>query len=147
MQSVDVIAHMLQAEEADIINLMPGTHIKAIGRASPRLLRDTGLIERYLKGLCSAIGMRTISGPHTVVVEDVPVPGAGELFVDEGGVTSVLVLSTSHIALHSWPLRERLEVDCYSCREFDPKVFTQVTEQFFDIAHGEDLRYISIGFG
>lgn len=147
MQSVDVIAHMLQAEEADIINLMAGTHVKAVGRASANLLRDTGLIERYLKGVCSAIGMRCISGPHTVVVEEelrnlLP----GEAFEDEGGVTSVLVLSTSHIALHSWPLRERLEVDCYSCRDFEPKVFAQVTMQFFDIAH-DGLRYIVIGFG
>ncbi|MEE9220037.1 MAG: S-adenosylmethionine decarboxylase [candidate division NC10 bacterium] len=137
---------MLQAEEADIINLMVGTHVKAVGRASPNLLRDTGLIERYLKGLCSAIDMRTISGPHTVVVEEALVERGADPFEDEGGVTSVLVLSTSHICIHTWPLRERLEVDCYSCRDFEPKVFAQVTMQFFDIAH-EDLRYIVIGFG
>lgn len=125
---------------------MPGTHIKAIGRASPNLLRDTAVIERYLCGLCSAIGMRKIAGPHTVVVDEEAAKLEGEWFADEGGVTSVLVLSTSHICIHTWPLRERLEVDCYSCRDFDPKVFAQVTMQFFDIAHS-DLRYISIGFG
>jgi S-adenosylmethionine/arginine decarboxylase-like enzyme len=42
-----------------------------------------------------------------------------EPFEDEGGVTGVCVLSTSHCSIHTWPLRPFFVMDVYSCREFD----------------------------
>ena len=48
-----------------------------------------------------------------------------EPFEDEGGVTGVCVLSTSHCAIHTWPLRPFFVMDIYSCRDFDPAVVEQ----------------------
>ena len=42
-----------------------------------------------------------------------------EPFEDEGGVTGIGVLSTSHCAVHTWPLRSFFVMDVYSCRDFD----------------------------
>jgi len=40
-------------------------------------------------------------------------------------------LSTSHVALHTWPLREELHLDLYSCRHFDiDQVLTFLQEVF-----------------
>ena len=41
-------------------------------------------------------------------------------FGDEGGVTGICVLSTSHCSIHTWPLRPFFVMDVYSCRDFDP---------------------------
>jgi len=43
-----------------------------------------------------------------------------EPYEDEGGVSAVGVLSTSHVAVHAWPLRREAHVDLYSCRAFHP---------------------------
>lgn len=41
-----------------------------------------------------------------------------EVFEDEGGVSVVALISTSHIALHGWPNRRRFMLDVVSCRSF-----------------------------
>jgi S-adenosylmethionine decarboxylase len=54
-----------------------------------------------------------------------------EPFEDEGGVTGVCVLSTSHCTIHTWPLRPFFVMDVYSCRDFDPRtVETQLQQKF-----------------
>lgn len=40
-------------------------------------------------------------------------------FEDEGGLSSIQVLSTSHLSLHSWPLQRFFSADCFSCKEFN----------------------------
>lgn len=40
-------------------------------------------------------------------------------FEDEGGLSSIQVLSTSHLSLHSWPLQGFFSADCFSCKEFN----------------------------
>jgi S-adenosylmethionine/arginine decarboxylase-like enzyme len=56
-----------------------------------------------------------------------------ERFEDEGGATAVLVLSTSHIAIHGWPHRDKSRDDggffwlsVCSCREFDPDIVDDI---------------------
>jgi hypothetical protein len=48
-----------------------------------------------------------------------------EPFEDEGGVTGVCVLSTSHCSIHTWPLRPFFVMDVYSCRDFEPALIEQ----------------------
>jgi S-adenosylmethionine/arginine decarboxylase-like enzyme len=40
-------------------------------------------------------------------------------FEDEGGITGVQVISTSHLALHAWPLQNFFSLDAFSCKAFD----------------------------
>jgi S-adenosylmethionine/arginine decarboxylase-like enzyme len=54
----------------------------------------------------------------------VKVPIAVELLgrqpeVDEGGVSVVHVLSTSHVAIHTWPEHRFFNLDVFSCRAFE----------------------------
>lgn len=41
------------------------------------------------------------------------------VFADEGGITATQVISTSHLALHAWPLQNFFSLDIFSCKEFD----------------------------
>lgn len=38
---------------------------------------------------------------------------------DEGGVSIIMPITTSHIAIHVWPMRKALMLDVFSCKEFD----------------------------
>lgn len=65
--------------------------------------------------------------PHTLVVEHFPQLGAeGEI-----GISGILILVESHIAIHTWPERNYARVEISSCREFDPSVAVSVIKHFF----------------
>jgi S-adenosylmethionine decarboxylase len=38
---------------------------------------------------------------------------------DDGGWSVICQITTSHIALHGWPLREAFMMDVFSCHDFD----------------------------
>jgi S-adenosylmethionine/arginine decarboxylase-like enzyme len=72
-----------------------------------------------LRELIGVLGMRMLGEPHLYEVETEIAKLGVEPFEDEGGVTGVCVLSTSHCAIHTWPLRPYFVLDVYSCRDFE----------------------------
>lgn len=110
-------------------------HIKILGIGDPVRLGDARIVESFLRDCVANVGMRPLDEPKII---DVPLQIEklkSELFEDEGGITGQLVgyctLSTSHIALHTWPLRRELHLDLYSCREYDKgELLTFVCEIF-----------------
>ena len=96
-----------------------GRHVKVLSRGAPHLLADATNVERTLRELVSLLGMRLLGKPHIYEVETEIAKLNVEPFEDEGGVTGVCVLSTSHCAIHTWPLRPFFVMDVYSCRDFD----------------------------
>jgi S-adenosylmethionine decarboxylase len=97
-----------------------GRHIKVLGRGSAELLGRASTVEAMLRDLIGILGMRILGEPHMYEVETEIAKLGVEPFEDEGGVTGVCVLSTSHCAIHTWPLRPFFVMDVYSCRDFDP---------------------------
>lgn len=96
-----------------------GRHVKVVGLADPEALASAGLVSEVLRELVRALGMRALGDPVMHDVElDLSRLGV-EPFEDEGGVTGVVVLSTSHCAIHTWPARSLFVLDVYSCRDFD----------------------------
>lgn len=43
-------------------------------------------------------------------------------FGDDLGVTGIVILSESHLSIHTWPELNFFSLDIYSCGEKDPKV-------------------------
>jgi S-adenosylmethionine decarboxylase len=78
-----------------------------------------------LVGLVDLLGMRLLGAPHLYEVETEIAKLGVEPFEDEGGVTGICVLSTSHCSIHTWPLRPYFVMDVYSCRDFDPALVEQ----------------------
>lgn len=97
-----------------------GRHIKVLGKASPDALRSVENVREFLTDLVQGLGMRPLGDTHMYEVEEEIQKLGVEPFEDEGGVTGVCVLSTSHCAIHTWPLRSYFVMDVYSCRDFDP---------------------------
>ena len=97
-----------------------GRHIKVLGKGDPARLADPRAVERMLDGLVSDLGMRMLGHAHLYEVEQELSRLNVEPFEDEGGITGVAVLSTSHCSIHTWPLRSFFVMDVYSCRDFDP---------------------------
>jgi len=97
-----------------------GRHIKILGRGSAALLGDVTVITEMLQKLVDLLGMRMLGPAHLYDVECEIEKLGKEPFEDEGGVTGICVLSTSHCSIHTWPLRPFFVMDVYSCRDFDP---------------------------
>jgi S-adenosylmethionine decarboxylase len=106
-----------------------GRHVKIVGKGDPARLGSVEAVRAMLASLVERVGMRALGEPHTYdVVLDLAKLGK-EPFEDEGGVTGVVVLSTSHIAVHTWPARPFLVLDLFSCRDFSPNaVLTHLVE-------------------
>jgi S-adenosylmethionine/arginine decarboxylase-like enzyme len=99
-----------------------GRHVKILSRGAASLLSDAQNVERTLAELVDLLGMRLLGAPHMYEVEAEIAKLGVEPFEDEGGVTGVCVLSTSHCTIHTWPLRPFFVMDVYSCRDFDAEL-------------------------
>lgn len=110
-----------------------GRHVKYVCQlADPELLRAPELISAMLTTLCTSIGMRPLGAVHIYSVEEELSKLGVEPFEDEGGVTGVVVLSTSHIGFHGWPLRGLAILDVFSCRDFDAMIPADLLRRSFD---------------
>jgi S-adenosylmethionine/arginine decarboxylase-like enzyme len=102
-----------------------GRHVKVLGRGASSLLGSAKAVETMLREMVDLLGMRLLGAPHLYEVEPEIAKLGVEPFEDEGGVTGVCVLSTSHCSIHTWPLRPFFVMDVYSCRDFDAAVVEQ----------------------
>ena len=108
-----------------------GRHVKVLGRGTAALLADAKNVEATLRELIEILGMRLLGEPHLYEVETEIAKLGVEPFEDEGGVTGVCVLSTSHCTIHTWPLRPYFVMDVYSCRDFDSALLQAHLEKRF----------------
>jgi len=102
-----------------------GRHVKVLGRGAASPLGSAKSVEAALRELVDLLGMRLLGAPHLYEVETEIAKLGVEPFEDEGGVTGICVLSTSHCSIHTWPLRPFFVMDVYSCRDFDAALVEQ----------------------
>jgi S-adenosylmethionine decarboxylase len=77
--------------------------------ADPRKLDDASLLFETLDALPELIGMRKLGSPVLARVKD-----------PEGyGISGIIMIHESHISLHTYPKKEFLSMDVYSCKGFD----------------------------
>jgi len=84
---------------------------------------DENLVSQQVKTLIDRIGMRLLMGPYAKYVS---MPG-------NRGLTVASIIETSHIVMHTWDECDpaMLQLDVYTCGEFDPKtVFTWIEENY-----------------
>jgi hypothetical protein len=112
--------------------LITGRHIKVIGAGNPVRLRSVSGIFDLLCALVTSLNMRALGPPVIYEVEENISRINCEPFEDEGGVTGVVILSTSHCAIHTWPLTSKFVLDVFSCRKFDPAIVARLVSQAFE---------------
>ena len=80
--------------------------------ADPAKLRDEALVRGFLDEYPASIGMTKISPPHVYTYRG-PVP-------EDWGVSGFVLIAESHISVHTFPDRGYINIDIFSCKEFDP---------------------------
>lgn len=107
-----------------------GKHIKyQVYGAAFENLKDVPLVERLLTELVHASGMRLLDRPCVYDIrQELERMGVDPDPKEPEGVTGIVVLSTSHAAVHTWPHRGYAVVDVYSCADFDAMVVQRVLE-------------------
>lgn len=77
---------------------------------------------QWMRELVEKIGMKICQGP---IVSYVDVPG-------NRGLTGVVIIETSHIAMHVWdePNPGLVQLDVYTCGPFEPNTIFEELKQF-----------------
>lgn len=83
---------------------------------------DTEWTKTWLQSLVAKIGMKVCAGPIAAYVD---MPG-------NRGLTAVVIIETSHIALHCWDesTPQLMQFDVYTCGPFNPQDIIDELHQF-----------------
>ncbi|HKD74992.1 MAG TPA: adenosylmethionine decarboxylase, partial [Ktedonobacterales bacterium] len=94
---------------------MFGPHLIIDGsKCDTAKLADRILIERILTDYPRAIGMTRIGGPYMFEYQ-APDPAYS-------GVSGLVVIAESHIAIHTFPALDYFTMDIFSCKNFDHEI-------------------------
>lgn len=94
-----------------------GTHLILDGKLRDNSDLSSENIIQLFDNIVDSLNMIYLTRP---VVTPVPLePNKIETEEDEGGISVYAQITTSHIALHVWPLRRAFCMDIFSCKPFD----------------------------
>ncbi len=96
-----------------------GLHIILDGYVKDPSVFNGPSLEHAFRKLAEALEMQIIMGPDFLEVELDPTKLQSDVFQDEGGITGMCVISTSHMSIHCWPIRKCFSMDVFSCKDFD----------------------------
>lgn len=105
---------------------MFGPHLIIDGsRCNTRKLADRILVEQVLNDYPTAIGMTKIGGPYMFEYQ-APDPAYS-------GVSGLVVIAESHIAIHTFPELDYFTMDIFSCKNFDHEKAIEYIRAAFDV--------------
>lgn len=105
---------------------MFGPHLIIDGsRCNTRKLADRILVEQVLNDYPAAIGMTKIGGPYMFEYQ-APDPAYS-------GVSGLVVIAESHIAIHTFPELDYFTMDIFSCKNFDHEKAIEYIRTAFDV--------------
>ncbi|MFP3898114.1 MAG: S-adenosylmethionine decarboxylase [Dehalococcoidia bacterium] len=93
------------------------------------ILRDEGFLKSWLESYPARIGMTRISTPYVVRYVGQP--------LHDWGLSGFVFIAESHIGIHTFVERNYVNIDVFSCRDFDSE---QATEDFREGFHLVKLR-------
>lgn len=80
-------------------------------RGDPAKMWDVELVRGFLTDCPDTLGMTRITEPR-VISYDAPK-------LDDSGVSGFVIIAESHISVHTFPNRSYVNIDIFSCQEFD----------------------------
>ena len=94
--------------------------------------KDTRFARKWIRKFIRAIDMKMLGQPNAHYVYD----------KGNRGLTCLAVLSTSHIALHTWDEMSPalLQLDVYSCSDLDKKIVFDAIKEFNPVK--TDFKYL-----
>lgn len=113
--------------QADIREGKPKLHLAIDGYgADAAKLRDTDLAYRFLDEYPSVIGMTKIAPPQVYVYH-------GQTPQD-WGVSGIVLIAESHISVHTFPDRGYVNIDIFSCKDFDASGSLEDVKRMFGLS-------------
>jgi S-adenosylmethionine decarboxylase len=101
-----------------------GPHLMLdLGECNPDILNNLDACFNLLNDLPEKIGMTKITQPY-VFRYDGRIP-------EDAGITGVTIIAESHISLHTYPQKNFVFVDLFSCKPFDVENAKDYIIQFF----------------
>jgi len=114
-----------------------GPHLTVDGyECDKQKLSDFNLVHKVLDELPEKIGMKKLMPPY--VIKHVECPK------EDWGITGFVVIAESHISIHTYPEKEFLAMDVFSCREFNAEKAIQFIKQAFNVKR-MDLNILKRG--
>ncbi|HEU5439764.1 MAG TPA: adenosylmethionine decarboxylase [Ktedonobacterales bacterium] len=105
---------------------MFGPHLIIDGtRCDTKKLADRTIVEQVLNDYPAAIGMTKIGGPYMFEYQ-APDPAYS-------GVSGIVVIAESHIAIHTFPELDYFTMDVFSCKNFDHELAIDYIKNAFDV--------------
>ena len=110
--------------------MKPSAHLHLIVQATirnPPQANECDRVSEFMTSMVEHVRMRVM------------IPPATEWCADAGneGITSIVVLTTSHSVVHIWnfpePHLSKLEFDLYSCSAFSPEEVISHIRSWFDV--------------
>jgi len=99
-----------------------------------RVPTDEKKLTIWMKDFIASIDMKILMGPYV------------KYCTMEGnrGITGIAVIETSHITIHVWdePNPALMQIDVYSCAEFDPYKIADKIKADFDVVK-IDYKYLN----
>ena len=90
---------------------------------------DEKLVRQFLTDYPDALEMTRITEP-SVLVYDAPKP-------EDSGVSGFVIIAESHISIHTFPRKNYVNIDIFSCRAFDHDRALDAVRKLFDL---EDVQ-------
>ena len=99
-----------------------------------RVPTDEEQLTEWLKDFIDSIHMKILMGPYVKYCK----------MEGNRGITGIAVIETSHIAIHVWdePNPALMQIDVYSCAEFDVDQIAEKIKQDFDVVK-LDYKYLN----
>jgi S-adenosylmethionine decarboxylase len=89
----------------------------------PQRLWDVGFIYQLLARYPSQIGMSRVSPPQVAKYSCSD--------STQGGVSGFVLLAESHISIHTFPEQSYINIDVFSCKDFNPEQAIREFQQLF----------------
>ena len=95
---------------------------------------DEEQLTEWLKDFIDSIHMKILMGPYVKYCK----------MEGNRGITGIAVIETSHIAIHVWdePNPALMQIDVYSCAEFDVDEIAEKIKSDFDVIK-LDYKYLN----
>ena len=101
-------------------------HLIVDGYGDSPMLTDKKMLRSWLRKMTNFLGMKVLGGPWVSEVKG---------FGPQAGITGVVVVSESHLAVHTWPEMDGLvNFDVFSCREYDEEAVIEVLKKDWQLA-------------
>jgi len=113
-----------------------GLHLTLDGYGCDKAkLGDMALVFKVLDKLPSAIGMKKITTPYVM-------PYDGDKKPEDWGISGFVMIAESHISIHTYPEKNYLTADVYSCNHFNSDKAVEFLINAFKIKEAEKNEVI-----